>query len=60
MRTHKPLPADICRCHDARCPDRTNCLRWLDRDGANARVFAQSLAERGTAYCSSLIRAKGK
>lgn len=25
------LHADDCRCHDAGCPERETCLRWLDR-----------------------------
>jgi hypothetical protein len=27
----KHLPYDICRCHNAGCPERETCLRWLDR-----------------------------
>lgn len=23
---------DVCRCHDDACPERENCLRWLQRD----------------------------
>jgi len=26
-----PLPDDICRCHDADCPERLDCRRWLER-----------------------------
>ena len=26
------LAYDVCRCHALRCPERGECLRWLDRD----------------------------
>ena len=35
------LLADITRCWDAGCPERTACRRWLERDSGT--VHAQSL-----------------
>jgi hypothetical protein len=32
------LPYDICRCHDEDCPQREDCLRWLDRKKSGART----------------------
>ena len=29
---------DIARCHDAACPQRTSCLRWLERDTGGERT----------------------
>jgi len=29
---------DIARCHDAACPQRCSCLRWLERDTGGART----------------------
>lgn len=26
------LAYDVCRCHALHCPEREQCLRWLDRD----------------------------
>lgn len=38
------LPDDICRCHDADCPTRLDCARWLERDQGGSRlVIADSL-----------------
>lgn len=34
-QTH--LLNDECRCHDAGCPERMSCLRWLARDTAPDR-----------------------
>ena len=31
------LMNDECRCHDAGCPERMSCLRWLARDTAPDR-----------------------
>lgn len=28
----QPLPGNVCRCHDAECPERASCLRWIHRD----------------------------
>jgi hypothetical protein len=25
------LPDDYCRCHDDKCPERGDCMRWLER-----------------------------
>jgi len=32
------LPASYARCHDAACPQRTSCLRWLERDTGGERT----------------------
>lgn len=32
------LADDIARCHDALCPERENCLCWLERDFGGART----------------------
>lgn len=26
------LANDVCRCHDAVCPERNVCQRWIDRE----------------------------
>ena len=31
------LRADECRCHDAGCPERETCLRWVDREYGDPR-----------------------
>ena len=39
------LNDDVCRCHDAECPEREECQRWLDRGRCsrpNARVVHAS------------------
>jgi len=34
------LPDDICRCLDADCPTRLDCLRWLERDRGGPRLLS--------------------
>ena len=39
-----PLLDDICRCHDADCPERLDCRRWLERaQGGERLANAESL-----------------
>ena len=33
------LHPDICRCYDDGCPERHDCLRWLDRERGAPYVF---------------------
>lgn len=35
------LPADVCRCHDAGCPERQACQRWVYRDHPKGEMLAQ-------------------
>ena len=35
------LPYDVCRCHDAACPERTECARWLQRAPENLPNWAR-------------------
>lgn len=45
----KRLLYDVWRCHDALCPQREDCLRWLDRH--TGTVHTASLSnEDGTCY----------
>ena len=38
------IPNDICRCHDAGCSERFECLRWLDREtGSETTPHSPSL-----------------
>ncbi len=35
--TRRRLMSDICRCHDAKCPLRETCERWLQRRSGRVR-----------------------
>lgn len=35
-----PLPPDNIRCHDKTCPEREQCLRWLDRTNPEATIHS--------------------
>jgi hypothetical protein len=50
------LPRDVARCHDQTCPERRDCLRWLDRHIDGDAVHVQSLRE-SEQNCSELIPA---
>ena len=42
------LDDDTCRCSDAECPDRGDCLRWLARDDVGMWLsFSASLFPAG-------------
>ncbi len=45
-----PLPADRCRCHDARCPERDSCLRWIERFPMRGQWVVQSDSLRAPGY----------
>lgn len=45
--TRSSLPSDYCRCIDALCPMRLQCLRYTDRANPRARVFAETLRKDG-------------
>lgn len=47
MTPRSLLPSDYCRCIDALCPMRLQCLRYTDRANPRARVFAETLREKG-------------
>lgn len=32
------LPADVTRCLDSGCPERHECLRWLERESGNSHA----------------------
>lgn len=32
------LPYDMARCHNNLCPERLNCLRWIERKTDDPRV----------------------
>ena len=38
-----PLLNDICRCHDADCPEHLDCRRWLERESGPRLMSEQSL-----------------
>ena len=51
------LEDNIPRCHDATCPRRERCLRWLERDVGNRWVpMHSSLRQPGAASCLYQIR----
>lgn len=58
----RKLPYDICRCHDAGCPQRESCLRWLCRtDEGDHIVQSPSLFPYGIPLgspCPNRIRAE--
>ena len=32
------LPTDITRCHEATCPERHDCRRWLERESGTSHA----------------------
>jgi hypothetical protein len=32
------IPLDYARCHDATCPQRDKCCRWLDRERGSVHI----------------------
>ncbi len=55
------LPNDVSRCHNATCPFRKNCLRWILRGDAIdlARYVAAYFAPSATG-CRYMIQAQPK
>jgi len=51
------LPHDICRCHDAACPERETCRRWTERETAHGwcGVHSQSMRLPGDDACGYRI-----
>lgn len=56
------LLADVCRCHDAACPQHESCRRWLERDKPPAAVrlvHASSLRDPELlGFCAAYIPAQ--
>ena len=38
------LPRDIARCHDSKCPEREECLRWIERESGEVHIDSFSQA----------------
>ena len=47
------LPLDIARCHDSKCPEREECLRWLERE--SGEVHIDSLSQEPVCRCPEKI-----
>ena len=42
MNVIPQLKNDVCRCHDDTCPERHECLRWIERDLASYKWIISS------------------
>lgn len=51
------LLADICRCHDAECPQRGDCLRWIERKTGADWTPHQATFRNGDGVCKDKIAA---
>jgi hypothetical protein len=52
---------DVCRCHDAECPDRETCARWVYRQVADRSGWASHAKSlRHGEKCDSKIEIESK
>lgn len=46
-----PYSDQITRCHDKKCPQKSTCFRWSDRDNPQAEGHISSLRAPGECRC---------
>lgn len=49
------LPHDTARCHDAACPQRRQCLRWIERHGGTDHTLQVATLRITAEPCPHLI-----